>query len=67
MLIFNNGCLQSELDKSLSDLKHAEEAFKKVNGDVARLTEELRQEQTHSEHVDRIKKGLELQIKVCRL
>lgn len=55
---------QGELDKALSDLKHTEETFKKVNADVTRLTEELRQEQTHSEHVDRLKKGLELQIKV---
>jgi myosin protein heavy chain len=45
-------------------LKHTEETFKKVNGDVTRLTEELRQEQAHSEHVDRLRKGLELQIKV---
>ncbi|KAI6242732.1 hypothetical protein M3Y99_00179500 [Aphelenchoides fujianensis] len=41
---------KSELDKALSDLKHTEEAFKKVNGDVTRLTEELRQEQAHAEH-----------------
>jgi myosin protein heavy chain len=51
------------LDKALSDLKHTEETFKKVNGDVTRLTEELRQEQAHSEHVDRLRKGLELQIR----
>jgi myosin protein heavy chain len=44
-------------------LKHTEETFKKVNADVTRLTEELRQEQAHSEHVDRLRKGLELQIK----
>ncbi|KAI6228188.1 Myosin head [Aphelenchoides besseyi] len=54
---------KSELDKALADLKHTEEAFKKVNGDVTRLSEELRQEQAHAEHVDRLRKGLELQIK----
>jgi myosin protein heavy chain len=51
------------LDKALSDLKHTEESFKKINGDVTRLTEELRQEQAHYDHLDRLRKGLELQIK----
>ena len=33
------------------------------SADAARLAEELRQEQEHSQHVDRLRKGLELQIK----
>lgn len=36
---------------------------KKASADAARLAEELRQEQEHSQHVDRLRKGLELQIK----
>lgn len=55
---------QNELDKALNDLKQTEETFKKVNSDVTRLSEELRQEQQHFDHVDRIRKGLELQVKV---
>lgn len=33
------------------------------SADAARLAEELRQEQEHSQHVDRLRKGLEIQIK----
>jgi chromosome segregation ATPase len=36
---------------------------KKASADAARLAEELRQEQEHSQHVDRLRKGLELQLK----
>lgn len=32
--------------------------------DAARLAEELRQEQEHAMHIDRMRKGLEQQIKV---
>ena len=34
-----------------------------VGTDVSRLVEELRQEQEHSAHVERLRKGLEQQIK----
>jgi myosin heavy chain 6/7 len=54
---------KSDLDKALSELKNAEEHFKKVTNDVTRLSEELHQEQQHYEHVDRLRKGLEVQMR----
>jgi len=55
--------LHAELDEALTELKNADELAKKASADAARLAEELRQEQEHSQHVDRLRKGLELQIK----
>ncbi|KAH7722128.1 myosin heavy chainfast skeletal muscle [Aphelenchoides avenae] len=55
--------LHAELDETLTELKNADELAKKASADAARLAEELRQEQEHSQHVDRLRKGLELQIK----
>ncbi|KAI6233418.1 Myosin-3 [Aphelenchoides fujianensis] len=55
--------LHAELDEALSELKSADELAKKASADAARLAEELRQEQEHSQHVDRLRKGLEIQIK----
>uniref|UniRef100_A0A914HJT9 Myosin-3 n=1 Tax=Globodera rostochiensis TaxID=31243 RepID=A0A914HJT9_GLORO len=55
--------LHAELDETLTELKNADELSKKASADAARLAEELRQEQEHSQHVDRLRKGLELQIK----
>uniref|UniRef100_A0A914D206 Myosin tail domain-containing protein n=1 Tax=Acrobeloides nanus TaxID=290746 RepID=A0A914D206_9BILA len=54
---------KSDLDKALSELKNAEEHFKKVTNDVTRLSEEHHQEQQHYEHVDRLRKGLEVQMR----
>jgi hypothetical protein len=48
----------------LNELKGSEERSKKAMGDAARLAEELRQEQEHSMHIERMRKGLEQQIKV---
>ncbi|TKR70123.1 hypothetical protein L596_022184 [Steinernema carpocapsae] len=55
--------LHAELDETLSELKNADELSKRAQADAARLAEELRQEQEHSMHIDRMRKGLELQIK----
>jgi len=55
--------LHAELDETLTELKNADDLAKKASADAARLAEELRQEQEHSQHVDRLRKGLELQIK----
>lgn len=55
---------QTELDKTLNELKQAEESSKKVAADVARLQEELRNEQHHNDHVERQKRGLDAQLKV---
>jgi myosin heavy chain 6/7 len=52
------------LDETLNELKATEENAKKAMGDAARLAEELRQEQEHSMHIERTRKGLEQQIKV---
>ncbi len=49
---------------NIGELKQVEESYKKVSGDLTRLAEELRQEQQHREHVDRLRKGHELQVKV---
>lgn len=54
---------QAELDESLSELKASEEQGKKAMSDAARLAEELHQEQEHSMHIERMRKGLEQQIK----
>lgn len=51
------------MDEALTELKNADELAKKASADAGRLAEELRQEQEHSQHVDRLRKGLELQIK----
>lgn len=37
--------------------------LKTATADAARLAEELRQEQEHSMHVDRMRRALEVQIK----
>ncbi|PAV86100.1 hypothetical protein WR25_24427 isoform B [Diploscapter pachys] len=55
--------MHAELDEALAELKNADEMGKKAAADAARLAEELRQEQEHSMHVERIRKGLEVQIK----
>lgn len=54
----------SWVNRNIGELKQVEESFKKVSGDLTRLAEELRQEQQHREHVDRLRKGHELQVKV---
>ncbi|CAI4225176.1 unnamed protein product [Auanema sp. JU1783] len=55
--------MHAELDEALVELKNADEIGKKAAADAARLAEELRQEQEHSMHIERIRKGLEIQIK----
>ncbi|VDL76370.1 unnamed protein product [Nippostrongylus brasiliensis] len=59
--------MHSELDETLAELKNADEMGKKASADAARLAEELRQEQEHSMHVERIRKGLEVQIKEMQI
>lgn len=48
----------------MNELKSADDNAKKAMSDAARLAEELRQEQEHSMHQERMRKGLEQQIKV---
>ena len=54
------------MDKTLNELKIAEEVFKKVNGDVTRLNEELKNEQHHHDHLERQKRALDTQLKVFK-
>ncbi|CAD5211296.1 unnamed protein product [Bursaphelenchus okinawaensis] len=55
--------LHADLDETLNEYKSAEERSKKAMADASRLAEELRQEQEHSLHNDRLRKGLEQQVK----
>jgi len=61
--------MRTDLDDTLNELKGSEERGRKAMTDASRLSEELRQEQEHSQHIDRMRKGLELQVKemVARL
>uniref|UniRef100_A0A0R3RHL6 Myosin motor domain-containing protein n=1 Tax=Elaeophora elaphi TaxID=1147741 RepID=A0A0R3RHL6_9BILA len=52
-----------ELDETTSQLKNTDELLKQATADAARLAEELRQEQEHSVHVERMRRALEVQIK----
>ncbi|KAK0404980.1 hypothetical protein QR680_017737 [Steinernema hermaphroditum] len=55
--------IHADLDETLNEFKNSEERSKKAMSDAARLAEELRQEQEHAMHIDRMRKGLEAQIK----
>jgi chromosome segregation ATPase len=55
--------MQSDLDEAVSELKNSEERAKKTGGDAVRLVEELRLEQEHAGHVERLRKSLEQQVK----
>jgi len=55
--------LHSELDDSLNELKNSDERSKKAVIDAARFADELRQEQDHAQHVERLRKALEQQVK----
>ncbi|KAF8361131.1 unc-54 [Pristionchus pacificus] len=55
--------MHADLDETLNEYKAAEERSKKAIADATRLAEELRQEQEHSQHNDRLRKGLEQQMK----
>ncbi len=52
------------MDEALTELKTVDERGKKAMADAARLAEELRQEQEHSQHTERMRKGLEQTVKV---
>ncbi|CAF1111435.1 unnamed protein product [Rotaria sp. Silwood1] len=55
--------MQSDLDEAVAELKNVEERSKRAEADTARLAEELRREQEHSISVERLRKGLEQQVK----
>lgn len=51
------------MDETLNEFRASEERSKRAIADAERLAEEYRQEQEHGLHIDRMRKGLELQIK----
>ncbi|CAF4908848.1 unnamed protein product, partial [Rotaria socialis] len=59
----NVAAMQADLDEAVAELKNSEERAKKAATDATRLAEELRQEQEHAIQVERLRKGLEQQIK----
>lgn len=48
----------------MNELKLAEDRGKKAAMDAARLADELKREQEHSNQIDRVRKALEVQVKV---
>nr|ALR88564.1 myosin heavy chain striated muscle-like 115 [Saccoglossus kowalevskii] len=55
--------LQTELDEAFSEARNQEEKAKRAITDCSRLAEELRNEQDHAMHIDKIRKQLESQVK----
>jgi len=55
--------LHSDLDEMLNEAKNSEEKAKKAMVDAARLADELRAEQEHAQAEERVRKGLEIQVK----
>ena len=55
--------LQSDLEDQANELRSVEENSKKACADAARLAEELRQEQDHAGHIEKMRRTLESQVK----
>jgi len=55
--------MQTDLEDQAGELKGAEEAAKKAMADASRLAEELRQEQEHGSHIEKMRRTLEGQVK----
>ncbi|XP_076442426.1 myosin heavy chain, striated muscle-like isoform X8 [Babylonia areolata] len=55
--------MQTDLDEMNGELRNSEDRSKKAVADAARLADELRQEQDHSMQVEKLRKGLEGQLK----
>ena len=51
------------MEDQAGELKNAEEQAKKAMADAARIAEELRQEQEHAGHIEKMRRGLESQVK----
>ena len=54
---------QSDLDEQSNELRSSDERSKKAMSDAARLAEELRQEQEHAGSIEKLRRGLESQVK----
>ncbi|KAL7637326.1 UNVERIFIED_CONTAM: hypothetical protein RMT77_012051 [Armadillidium vulgare] len=55
--------LHADLDEMLNEAKNSEEKAKKAMVDAARLADELRAEQEHAQNQEKLRKGLEVQVK----
>merc|ERR1712200_1281 len=55
--------LHADLDEMLNEAKNSEEKAKKAMVDAARLADELRAEQEHAQMQEKMRKGLEVQVK----
>merc|ERR1739848_405316 len=58
---------QTDLDEMSNELRSSEERSKKAMSDAARLADELRQEQEHSMQVEKLRKGMEGQMKDLKI
>ncbi len=67
MKVISIGVFQADLDDTFNNLRATEEQTKKAMMDASRLAEELRAEQEHSTHIDRMRKSLEAQCKDMQL
>ncbi|XP_042561458.1 myosin-16-like [Clupea harengus] len=59
--------LMNENEELISEFRAADERAKKAIVDATRMAEELRQEQDHAKHLDKIKKNNEVTIKELQL
>ena len=54
---------QTDFEERVNELRLSEDQSKKAMADAARLAEELRQEQEHAGQIDKLRRGLETQLK----
>ena len=57
------GLRQTDLEDQANELRNAEDAAKKAMSDAARLAEEVRQEQEHATHIEKMRRTLEGQVR----
>jgi chromosome segregation ATPase len=55
--------LHGDFEEQVNELRLAEDQTKKAMADAARLAEELRQEQDHAGQIEKLRRGLEVQVK----
>ncbi|XP_052069633.1 myosin heavy chain, striated muscle-like isoform X2 [Mytilus californianus] len=55
--------MQSDLDEMNNEVRNADERARRANDDSARLADELRSEQEHSQQIEKFRKSLESQVK----
>lgn len=53
---------QGDYEEQLSAVRLAEEQAKKAMADASRIAEELRQEQDHAGQIEKLRRGLEVQV-----